>query len=77
MIRVANTGISGAFDAMGRPLGSLQLGAVEMLDIEVPPPLSPPVFARFGHLGFFLLLGLLALLALRLDLGSRFRQKIW
>ena len=55
LLRVANTGISAAFDGFGRQLGSIPLGERAYLDIAVPSVLTAPVFARFGNAGFFAL----------------------
>lgn len=48
MVRVANTGISAMIDARGRIVGSLPLGTSGRLDITLPPPLPPTLYARFG-----------------------------
>ena len=55
LLRVANTGISAAFDGFGRQLGSIPLGERAYLDIAIPSVLTAPVFARFGNAGFFAL----------------------
>ncbi len=55
LFRVANTGISAAFDGFGRELGSIPLGESAYLDIPIPSVLTAPVFARFGNAGFFAL----------------------
>ena len=55
LLRVANTGISVAFDGFGRQLGSIPLGERAYLDIAIPSVLTAPVFARFGNAGFFAL----------------------
>ena len=55
LLRVANTGISAAFDGFGRQLGSIPLGDRAYLDIAIPSVLTAPVFARFGNAGFFAL----------------------
>ena len=55
LLRVANTGISAAFDGLGRQLGSIPLGKRAYLDIAIPSVLTAPVFARFGNAGFFVL----------------------
>jgi apolipoprotein N-acyltransferase len=55
LLRVANTGISAAFDGFGRQLGSIPLGERAYLDIAIPSVLTAPVFARFGNVGFFAL----------------------
>ena len=53
LLRVANTGISAAFDGFGRQLGSIPLGERAYLDIAIPSVLTAPVFARFGNASFF------------------------
>ena len=55
LLRVANTGISAAFDGFGRQLGSIPLGERAYLDITIPSVLTAPVFARFDNSGFFAL----------------------
>ena len=55
LLRVANTGISAAFDGFGRRLGSIPLGERAYLDIAIPSVLTAPLFARFGNAGFFAL----------------------
>ena len=55
LLRVANTGISAAFDGYGRQLGSIPLGERAYLDITIPSVLTAPVFARFDNSGFFAL----------------------
>ena len=55
LFRVANTGISAAFDGFGRQLGSIPLGESAYLDIAIPSVLTAPVFARYGNAGFFAL----------------------
>ena len=49
LIRVANTGISAVIDGKGNVLGSIALGSEGYLDVELPPPLPPTLFARVGH----------------------------
>ena len=55
LFRVANTGISAAFDGFGRQLGGIPLGESAYLDIVIPSVLTAPIFARFGNAGFFAL----------------------
>jgi apolipoprotein N-acyltransferase len=74
LVRVANTGISAGFDAMGRPLGMVPLNRQGVLDLAVPPALPPTLYARYGNLGFFLLLALTMLRAVQLDLARPIRQ---
>ena len=59
----ANGGMSGVIDARGHVLAALPLGARTHLDVVLPPPLPPPLYARLGD-GL-----LLALAALLLALG--------
>ena len=49
LIRAANTGISAVVDGKGKVIGRLELGSEGYLDIEMPAPLPPTLFARFGH----------------------------
>lgn len=63
VVRVANGGMSGVIDARGHVLAALPLGARTHLDVVLPPPLPPPLYARLGD-GL-----LLALAALLLALG--------
>jgi apolipoprotein N-acyltransferase len=57
LIRVANNGISGVVDGHGRILHRLGLDQRGTIDTELPAPLPPPPYARFGD-GIFLLLWL-------------------
>ena len=61
VVRVANTGITGAVDGYGRRLGRLELGATGSLDIRLPPPLAETPYARLGDLPFFAGVVLLAI----------------
>ena len=63
VLRVANTGITGAVDGYGRRLGRLELGTAGSLDIRLPPPLAETPYSRLGDLPFFAGLLLLAALA--------------
>ena len=53
VMRVANTGITGAVDAYGRRLGRLELGTAGNLDIRLPSPLQETPYGRLGDLPFF------------------------
>ena len=55
-VRVANTGISALIDARGRVVESLPLGEAGYLDVELPGPLPPTPYARFGEWPMVLLL---------------------
>ena len=53
VLRVANTGVTGAVDGYGRRLGRLGLGRTGSLDIRLPPPLAQTPYSRLGDLPFF------------------------
>ena len=53
MLRVANTGITGAVDGYGRRLGRIELGRTGSLDIHLPPPATDTPYNRLGDLPFF------------------------
>jgi apolipoprotein N-acyltransferase len=63
LIRAANNGISGAFDAYGRVLGRLELDSRGVIDVALPTNVAPPPYARFGDTIFLIgwLLGAVAL----------------
>ena len=48
VIRAANTGISAVIDARGRIIDALDLNEAGYLDVLVPGPLPPTVYARTG-----------------------------
>ena len=53
VLRVANTGITGAVDGYGRRLGRLELGRAGSLDVRLPPPAGQTPYGRLGDLPFF------------------------
>ena len=53
LIRVANTGISAAFDGAGKELGRISLAEAGFLDIALPPPLPPTPYALYGDTIYF------------------------
>lgn len=61
LVRSANNGISAAFDAQGRVLGTLGMNVRGTLDVALTGALAPPPYARIGDLPF--LAGLCVLLA--------------
>ena len=63
VMRVANTGITGAVDGYGRRLGRTGLGRTGSLDIRLPPPLAETTYSRLGDLPFFSGVALLAAFA--------------
>jgi apolipoprotein N-acyltransferase len=71
LARAANTGISGMVDPFGRVLASLPLGTEGALDVVLPAPLAPTLFARFG----LAIPGGLVALALAVGVASTMRMK--
>ena len=50
VVRVANTGISGVIDPLGRVVASMPLGHRGVLDVALPAPLGDPTpWSRFGN----------------------------
>ena len=56
VVRAANTGISAVIDPLGRTIATLGLDKFGALDAPLPAALAPTPYARFGDLGFLLLL---------------------
>ena len=54
--RAANTGISAVIDPLGRVDASLDLGKIGTVDAALPNALPATPFAKFGNIGFILLL---------------------
>ena len=54
--RAANTGISAVIDPYGRPIATLDLGKVGIVDAALPQALTATIYARFGDIGFLLML---------------------
>lgn len=48
VVRAANNGISAVIDPYGRLVAHLTLGAVGVVDSDLPRPAAPTVFARWG-----------------------------
>lgn len=66
MIRAANTGVSAVIDAYGQVQAHLPLMAADVIDHVLPPARPPGLYARYGDLGFLLMLvGLLVLVVRR------------
>lgn len=74
LVRAANNGISAGFDGLGQELGRIDLNVRASLDLMLPPPLDATIFARFKHVGLFIFISLLGMLALRLDREAAIRQ---
>jgi apolipoprotein N-acyltransferase len=58
LVRVANNGISGVVDAMGRVVARTHLNDVTYTDIELPAPGPATPYQRIGDWGFLALLGI-------------------
>jgi apolipoprotein N-acyltransferase len=58
VIRAANNGISAVIDARGRTRAHLGMNVAGTIDSALPPPLSPPPYARLGDWMFLLQLTL-------------------
>ena len=65
LIRVANTGVTGVYDARGRAVAALEFGTASYLDAPLPGPLPAPPYARFGEIPLLVLLGALCGLVFR------------
>lgn len=70
LARAANTGISAMIDAKGTVTASLPLNEAGFLDVALPAPLPPTIYARIGDMPF-----ILALSALFLGLVAFGRRK--
>jgi len=71
LIRVANTGISAAFDGRGREIGRIPLQETNYLDVALPPPEAETVYARYGDALFFALTALFAAVGFALSRPRR------
>ena len=61
MARSANTGVSAMIDPYGRVVKSLPLGTHGYLDVNLPAPLRPTIYGRFGDIPWVILAILLVL----------------
>ena len=71
--RAANTGISAVINAYGRVIAEQALNTEGVIDVALPPPLTPTPYARFGDwmlLGLWLM-AVAALAASQTGLGRR------
>ena len=67
MIRVANTGISAAFDPFGRQIARIELGARGFADLVAPPQLPATIYTRWRELPLGVLMLACLVLAICLD----------
>jgi apolipoprotein N-acyltransferase len=59
IIRATPTGVSAVIDAEGRPLQTLALGKMGVIDMSLPGArLRPTAFAQYGETGFWIMMGL-------------------
>ncbi|UZK64794.1 apolipoprotein N-acyltransferase [Sphingomonas sp. M1-B02] len=63
VLRSTPTGISAVIDAQGRVLASIPLGQAGAIELPLPEPLPPTLFARLGNWLAFLVAGALLALA--------------
>ena len=74
LIRAATTGISAVIDADGRVVIASGIGEAVKLDAKLPGARAQTPFGTYGHLAFWLMLGMAFALALFLT-ERRFRSK--
>ena len=74
LIRVANSGISAAYDGKGSEIASLGLGRAGYFDMAKPAIYAPSIFARFGWLISLALLIVLGAVSIGLDRGYEKRH---
>ena len=69
MVRVANTGVSAMIDPYGRIMGEIPLGQAGYVDLGLPAPLTPTIYAKYGEIPllFVVFLWFFALCAHRMD----------
>ncbi len=72
--RVANTGLSGGFDAYGRLLGRTELGQRTALDLPFARPLEAPFYARNRKTGILIISMIFALTAFWLEIQGQKRN---
>jgi apolipoprotein N-acyltransferase len=65
LVRAANTGVSAVIDPLGRTVASIPLGTEGVLDAFLPQRIDLPLYARTGDIGVFLVLGIVAIAAIR------------
>lgn len=71
LLRATPTGVSAVVDANGRLLGSVPLEQAGVVEVPLPQPRAPTLFARFGNLLAFVVAGLFAVIAVALRRTAR------
>jgi apolipoprotein N-acyltransferase len=56
LVRAANTGISAVIDAYGKTLAMLDIETSGVIDMRLPRPLQPTLYARIGDWSVLLLI---------------------
>ena len=67
VMRVANTGISAAFDGQGRKLAQIDLNVSGFVDVNIPKAMPPTLFANWRYWPVLLIILVLGVIAIRLD----------
>ncbi len=70
LVNVANDGVSGVIDPYGRVLHELGLGAVGVIDSELPQAIAPTLYTRTGDLLFFTMLTIIGTIPIAVRLRS-------
>ena len=65
VVRVANHGVSGVIDPLGRSVGRLPLGQEGILDADLPVALPETIFTRFGQGIWAILVALILLFSVK------------
>lgn len=74
LIRVANNGISGSVDGLGRVMGLMDLDERGVLDVDVLSSIEPPLYARFGD---WIFLGNVILILVGAGVFNVLRTRQW
>ena len=77
MARATPTGVSAMIDAYGRVLPGkrIELGKAGVIDAELPPPAPTTLYRQWGEWPFVLMMGLSALLAVRVRVVRRLNKQ--
>ena len=70
LVNVANDGVSGVIDPYGRVLHELGLGAVGIVDSDLPQAIAPTLYTRTGDLLFFTMLTIIGAVPVAVRLRS-------